>query len=195
MMQLLEAVVTEGTGKAARLDRRSAGKTGTTEEYRDAWFVGFTTNIVVGVWVGNDDNSPMDRVTGGDHPGEDLARFRCEAEPVLTKPAAAASAPSAPPQPAPSAAAAPPPPPAATAAAPPPPPAPPPPASPPAAATAAPPPPPEPPPPAAAAAAPPPPPPAAAPQPVATGPAAPQGASASDAPVSGVPRCSTQPHW
>src|SRR5262249_23872609 len=66
MMQLCEAVVTDGTGKAARVNRRSAGKTGTTDEYRDAWFVGFTSDIVVGVWVGNDDNSPMDKVAGGE---------------------------------------------------------------------------------------------------------------------------------
>ena len=86
MMQLLEAVVTEGTGKAARLDRRSAGKTGTTDEYRDAWFVGFTTDIVVGVWVGNDDNSPMDQVTGGDIPAKIWHDFVTEAEQIIAKP-------------------------------------------------------------------------------------------------------------
>ena len=53
----------------------AAGKTGTTEEYRDAWFVGFTDRLVVGVWVGNDDNTPMDQVTGGDAAGADLARL------------------------------------------------------------------------------------------------------------------------
>ena len=79
MMHLLEAVVTEGTGKVARLDRRSAGKTGTTDEYRDAWFVGFTSDIVVGVWVGNDDNSPMDQVTGGDIPARIWHDFVTEA--------------------------------------------------------------------------------------------------------------------
>ena len=88
MMQLLEAVVTEGTGKAARLDRRSAGKTGTTDEYRDAWFVGFTSDIVVGVWVGNDDNSPMDQVTGGDIPARIWHDFVIEAEKIRTEPAA-----------------------------------------------------------------------------------------------------------
>ncbi len=43
----------------------AAGKTGTTQEHRDAWFVGFTPDIVVGVWVGNDDNKPTNNVTGG----------------------------------------------------------------------------------------------------------------------------------
>ena len=90
MMHLLEAVVTDGTGKAARLDRRSAGKTGTTDEYRDAWFVGFTSDIVVGVWVGNDDNSPMDRVAGGDIPARIWHDFVVEAEKIIAKPGAPA---------------------------------------------------------------------------------------------------------
>src|SRR5712691_11373190 len=89
MMHLLEAVVTEGTGRAARLaespGHRSAGKTGTTDEYRDAWFVGFTTDIVVGVWVGNDDNSPMDQVAGGDLPAKIWHDFVAEAGRVLAR--------------------------------------------------------------------------------------------------------------
>ena len=83
MMHLLEAVVTEGTGRAARLDRPVGGKTGTTDDYRDAWFVGFTSDIVVGVWVGNDDNSPMDRVVGGDMPAKIWHDFVTQAEPVM----------------------------------------------------------------------------------------------------------------
>jgi penicillin-binding protein 1A len=86
LMHLLEAVVTEGTGKAARLDRRSAGKTGTTDEYRDAWFVGFTSDIVVGIWVGNDDNTPMDQVTGGDVPARIWHDFVSEAERIMKQP-------------------------------------------------------------------------------------------------------------
>src|SRR5207248_779779 len=85
MMHLLEAVVTEGTGRAARLDRRSAGKTGTTHEYRDAWFVGFTSDIVVGVWVGNDDNSPTDHVAGGEIPAKIWHDFVTQAERIIAK--------------------------------------------------------------------------------------------------------------
>jgi penicillin-binding protein 1A len=91
MMRLLEAVVIEGTGQAARLsNRRSAGKTGTTDSYHDAWFVGFTTEIVVGVWLGNDDNSPMDKVTGGELPAKIWRDFVTDAEKILAEPAAPA---------------------------------------------------------------------------------------------------------
>jgi 1A family penicillin-binding protein len=68
MLDLLSSVVREGTGKAARVSGPAGGKTGTTQDYRDAWFIGFTPDIVVGVWVGNDDNSPMQNVTGGTIP-------------------------------------------------------------------------------------------------------------------------------
>src|SRR4029077_957544 len=63
IIDLLASVVREGTGKAARLGGPAAGKTGTTQDYRDAWFIGFTPELVVGVWVGNDDNAPMKSVT------------------------------------------------------------------------------------------------------------------------------------
>ena len=63
---MLYNVVTSGTGTAARLpEREAAGKTGTTQDYRDAWFIGFTSDYVASVWVGNDDNAPMRKVTGG----------------------------------------------------------------------------------------------------------------------------------
>ncbi len=68
MLDLLSAVVREGTGKNARVSIPAGGKTGTTQDSRDAWFVGFAGDLVVGVWLGNDDNSPMAGVTGGDMP-------------------------------------------------------------------------------------------------------------------------------
>jgi 1A family penicillin-binding protein len=69
MLESLQAVVDGGTGKAARVSGMPAGgKTGTTQDYRDAWFVGMTPDLIVGVWVGNDDNSSMNRVGGGDIP-------------------------------------------------------------------------------------------------------------------------------
>ncbi len=68
MIDLLSSVVREGTGRAAALDQPVGGKTGTSEDYHDAWFIGFTSDLIVGVWVGNDDNSPMNSVTGGSLP-------------------------------------------------------------------------------------------------------------------------------
>jgi membrane peptidoglycan carboxypeptidase len=69
LTMMLYGVVTQGTGRSAALPGREvAGKTGTTQDYRDAWFVGFTPDYVTGVWVGNDDNSPMRNVTGGTLP-------------------------------------------------------------------------------------------------------------------------------
>ena len=70
LLRLMVAVVRSGTGTAARIDRPAAGKTGTTQDYRDAWFIGFTRDLVVGVWVGNDDHSPTDKVTGGGLPAQ-----------------------------------------------------------------------------------------------------------------------------
>ncbi|MHA6346857.1 transglycosylase domain-containing protein [Roseivivax sp. CAU 1761] len=68
---MLEKVVSEGTGTRARLpDREAAGKTGTSNEQRDAWFVGFTADYVAGVWMGYDDNTPLTGVTGGGLPAE-----------------------------------------------------------------------------------------------------------------------------
>jgi penicillin-binding protein 1A len=66
---MLYGVVTEGTGRSAAIaGHEAAGKTGTTQDYHDAWFVGFTADYVTGVWVGNDDSSPMKTVTGGSLP-------------------------------------------------------------------------------------------------------------------------------
>ena len=79
MMDLLTGVVREGTGKAARIPGPAAGKTGTTQDYRDAWFIGFTPELVVGVWVGNDDNAPMNGVTGGSLPATIWREFVTQA--------------------------------------------------------------------------------------------------------------------
>jgi penicillin-binding protein 1A len=68
---MLAQVVERGTGTRARLpDREAAGKTGTTQAARDAWFVGFTADYVAGVWIGYDDNTPLTGVTGGGLPAE-----------------------------------------------------------------------------------------------------------------------------
>ena len=68
LVGLLNLVVERGTGREARLDGFAAGKTGTSQKHRDAWFVGFTEPLVAGVWVGNDDGTPMRDVTGGKLP-------------------------------------------------------------------------------------------------------------------------------
>ncbi len=71
MTAMLYNVVLTGTGAAARLPaQEAAGKTGTSQDYRDAWFIGFTPHLVTGVWVGNDDNSAMRGVTGGRVPAQ-----------------------------------------------------------------------------------------------------------------------------
>ncbi len=68
MSHLMQAAVQWGTGKQADPGRPAAGKTGTSQDSRDAWFVGFTADLVAGAWLGNDDGRPMKRVTGGGLP-------------------------------------------------------------------------------------------------------------------------------
>ena len=75
MTNLMTASVEWGTGKAAQISRPAAGKTGTSQEFRDAWFVGFTRELVAGTWFGNDDGAPMQGVTGGGLPAGLWARF------------------------------------------------------------------------------------------------------------------------
>jgi 1A family penicillin-binding protein len=68
MVDMLTATVKQGTGKAADIGRPVAGKTGTSEDNRDGWFIGFTSDLVVGVWVGRDDNKPVKGLHGGGLP-------------------------------------------------------------------------------------------------------------------------------
>ncbi len=70
MAKMLERVIQTGTGRKAKLPFFAAGKTGTSQDYRDAWFVGFTDKYIAAVWVGNDDNSPMKKVGGSSLPAE-----------------------------------------------------------------------------------------------------------------------------
>lgn len=72
---LLRGVVESGTGRGADVGGFVAGKTGTSQDHRDAWFIGFNETLVVGVWVGNDDHSPMRDVTGGSMPALVWRRF------------------------------------------------------------------------------------------------------------------------
>jgi penicillin-binding protein 1A len=69
MNSMLREVIQSGTGRRAQMDGQDvAGKTGTSQDYRDAWFLGYSAYLVGGVWMGNDDNSPTNRVTGGSIP-------------------------------------------------------------------------------------------------------------------------------
>jgi penicillin-binding protein 1A len=75
MNTMLAGVIARGTGRAAALDRPAAGKTGTTQDFHDAWFVGYTADLVTGVWLGNDDNAAMNKVTGGSLPAKTWRAF------------------------------------------------------------------------------------------------------------------------
>ena len=75
MNEMLSGVVDHGTGRSAALPRPVAGKTGTTQDYRDAWFIGYTADLVAGVWFGNDDDKPMNKVTGGSLPAQTWRDF------------------------------------------------------------------------------------------------------------------------
>lgn len=75
MTAMLEDTLIGGTGWRAQLPGFVAGKTGTSSDYRDAWFVGFTRDLVVGIWVGNDDGTPMQQVSGGGLPAMIFKEF------------------------------------------------------------------------------------------------------------------------
>jgi penicillin-binding protein 1A len=79
MREVLYGVVRNGTGRAANLSVPTFGKTGTTSDYRDAVFVGFAGDLVVGVWIGNDDNSPLPGTSGGGAPARIWRAFMTEA--------------------------------------------------------------------------------------------------------------------
>ncbi|TNE35387.1 MAG: PBP1A family penicillin-binding protein [Alphaproteobacteria bacterium] len=90
MQDVMSATIKWGTGKAANPGFAAAGKTGTTQDYRDAWFIGFTPDLVAGVWFGNDNGSPTKLVTGGSlpaHAWHDFITHSDKAEAVAFTPA------------------------------------------------------------------------------------------------------------
>jgi penicillin-binding protein 1A len=78
-LSLLGATVNQGTGRAARLSIPAYGKTGTSQDSRDALFIGFAGDLVVGVWMGNDDNTPLHGVNGGGLPARIWRDFMSQA--------------------------------------------------------------------------------------------------------------------
>ncbi len=89
MLDMLIATVKQGTGRAADIGRPAAGKTGTSEDNRDGWFIGFTGDLVVGVWVGRDDNKPVEGLSGGGLPARIWHDFMMD---VYRSPSAGAQA-------------------------------------------------------------------------------------------------------
>jgi penicillin-binding protein 1A len=76
MNAMLHETLVSGTARAANLPSwQAAGKTGTSQDFRDAWFIGYTSRLVTGIWLGNDDNSPTKRAVGGGVPVEIWSRF------------------------------------------------------------------------------------------------------------------------
>ncbi|HLY78377.1 MAG TPA: penicillin-binding transpeptidase domain-containing protein, partial [Caulobacteraceae bacterium] len=98
MIRMMRQVIASGTGtRAAVKGYDLAGKTGTTSDYRDAWFVGFTGGFVTAVWCGRDDNTPMKRVTGGGAPAEIWRGFMAPILPHIQAQAIPGGAPLGPP--------------------------------------------------------------------------------------------------
>jgi penicillin-binding protein 1A len=76
MNEMLHETLVGGTARHADLPGwPAAGKTGTSQDYRDAWFIGYTSTLVAGVWLGNDDNTPTRKATGGSLPVDIWSRF------------------------------------------------------------------------------------------------------------------------
>jgi penicillin-binding protein 1A len=76
MNTMMQETIASGTARKADIPGwTAAGKTGTSQDFRDAWFIGYTANLVTGVWLGNDDNSPTKKATGGGLPVEVWTRF------------------------------------------------------------------------------------------------------------------------
>ena len=76
MNTMMQEILLTGTARKAAVPRwQAAGKTGTSQDWRDAWFIGYTSHLVAGVWLGNDDNSPTKRAAGGNLPVEIWSRF------------------------------------------------------------------------------------------------------------------------
>lgn len=68
--QMMKTVMVAGTGKKANINRPVAGKSGTSQGFRDAWFIGYSADLITGVWMGNDNEKPMKNVSGGSLPAE-----------------------------------------------------------------------------------------------------------------------------
>lgn len=83
MQEVMRGVIERGTARRARIPYPASGKTGTTNSYRDAWFIGYTDNLVTAVWVGNRQNQPMSRVFGGTVPAPIWQEFMLVAQPIM----------------------------------------------------------------------------------------------------------------
>ena len=80
MNAMMQQTLTIGTARKASLPGwPAAGKTGTSQDFRDAWFIGYTAHLVTGVWLGNDDGTPTKKVTGGSLPVDIWSRFMRDA--------------------------------------------------------------------------------------------------------------------
>ena len=79
LTSMLQDVIRAGTGRRANIGRPAAGKTGTTSDYHDAWFVGYTPDLVASVWIGNDDNTSLGGIYGGTVPATIWKNFMTEA--------------------------------------------------------------------------------------------------------------------